>query len=91
MWYRIKNDYLLISVKIKPNAKNNEITGLEDDYLKISLHAQPIEGKANKMLIDYLSKRFAIPKKLIKIIRGEHNNYKCIELPYKAGYFRNRK
>ena len=48
---------LIIKIKIVPNSSKNDII-LEDEFIKVKVTAQPIENKANKALIEYLSKRF---------------------------------
>ena len=70
-------DGLVLRIKISPNSKSNKII-LEEDFAKIKITAQPIEGKANKALIEFLSKKFKIPKTSIKILKGETSKEKTI-------------
>lgn len=68
---------IVVSIKISPNAKKNEIIKTKDET-KIKITAQPIDGKANKSLIEFLSKNFKIPKTSIKILKGETSKEKTI-------------
>ncbi|MBE7713463.1 MAG: YggU family protein [Cyanobacteria bacterium SIG26] len=68
---------VIVNIKISPNAKKNEIIN-EGEISKIKITAQPIDGKANKCLIEYLSKEFKIPKTYIKILKGETSKEKTI-------------
>ena len=52
---------LIVKLKISPNASKNEIIKNESD-IKVKITAQPIENKANKALIEFLSKQFKIAK-----------------------------
>ena len=70
-------DGLIVNIKISPNSKQNEIIN-EGDFTKIKITAQPIDGKANKALIEFLSKNFKIPKTSIKILKGETSKEKTI-------------
>lgn len=70
-------DGLIVNIKISPNSKKNEIIN-ERDFTKIKITAQPIEGKANKALIEFLSRNFKIPKTSIKILKGETSKEKTI-------------
>lgn len=70
-------DGLIVNIKISPNSKKNEIIN-EGDFTKIKITAQPIDGKANKALIEFLSKNFKIPKTSIKILKGETSKEKTI-------------
>ena len=68
---------VIVSFRISPNAKKNEIIK-ENDIIKIKITAQPIDGKANKAVIEYLSKTFKIPKTSIEILKGETSKDKTI-------------
>ncbi|MBR1619627.1 YggU family protein [bacterium] len=68
---------LLATIKISPNSKTNEIIKTETET-KIKITAQPIDGKANKGLIEFLSKKFKIPKTSIQIVKGETSKEKNI-------------
>ena len=68
---------IVVSIKISPNAKKNEIIKTKDET-KVKITAQPIDGKANKSLIEFLSKNFKIPKTSIKILKGEISKEKTI-------------
>lgn len=77
----IKNnsDGLIIKVKIVPNSSKNDII-IEEEFIKVKVTAQPIENKANKALIEFLSKTFKIPKTSIEILKGETSKEKTILL-----------
>ena len=68
---------LIIRVKIVPNSSKNDIV-LEEEFIKVKVTAQPIENKANKALIEFLSKRFKIPKTSIDILKGDTSKEKTL-------------
>ena len=68
---------IIVNIKISPNAKKNEIIKTEIET-KIKITALPVDGKANKALIEFLSKTFKIPKTSIKILKGETSKEKTI-------------
>lgn len=68
---------LILTVRIIPNSSKNELV-FEDTFLKIKITAQPIEGKANKALIEFLSKQLKISKSNIEIIKGETSKEKTV-------------
>lgn len=70
-------DGIIFSIKISPNASKNEIIK-EETGIKVKITAQPIDGKANKALIEFLSKQFKIPKSYFEIIKGETSKAKTI-------------
>lgn len=60
----------IFQIHLCPNAKKEEINGLFDGRIKISITAQPIDGKANDSLIKFLSKHFHISRSSIEIVKG---------------------
>ncbi len=68
---------LVVSFRISPNAKKNEIIK-ENDVVKIKITVQPVDGKANKAVVEFLSKTFKIPKTSIVILKGETSKDKTI-------------
>lgn len=70
-------DSLIIKLKISPNASKNEIIK-NDTEIKVKITAQPIENKANKALVEFLSKKLKIAKSNIEIVRGETSKEKTL-------------
>lgn len=71
-----------LKLRIIPNAKKSEIVGwLDEQTLKIKIHAPPVEGKANDELVRFLSKSWGIKKSEIRIVSGETGRDKVIEVP----------
>lgn len=70
-------DGQVLTLRISPNASKNEIIKTPEG-IKIKITAQPIDGKANKTLIEFLSKQFKVPKSYFEIIRGETSKDKSI-------------
>lgn len=70
-------DGQVLTLRISPNASKNEIIKTPEG-IKIKITAQPIDGKANKALVEFLAKQFKIPKSYFEIIRGETSKDKSI-------------
>lgn len=75
--YKETDNGILISFKISPNASKNEIIKT-DEGIKIKITAQPIDNKANKALVEFLSKQFKIPKTSIEIVKGHTSKEKTL-------------
>jgi uncharacterized protein (TIGR00251 family) len=70
-----------ITVKVSPRAPKTELAGLMDDgTLKIRLAAPPVDGAANRALVDFLSQALDLPRSQIDIIAGETSERKLISL-----------
>ncbi len=69
-----------LMLQIQPNARKSEVIGCFGDALKIRLHAQPIDGKANDVLITYLSDVLDIPKRAVSIMHGHAAKRKVVDI-----------
>ncbi|MCM1264679.1 MAG: DUF167 domain-containing protein [Candidatus Gastranaerophilales bacterium] len=76
---KITDNGVILKIRIAPNSAKNQVI-ISDDMIKIKVTAQPIENKANKAVIEYLSKLVKIPKPSISIIKGETSKDKTILL-----------
>ena len=79
-WMTIKDDFLIIEVKVVPNSSKNSISN-EGEFLKIKLTAPPVDNKANKSLIEYLSKILKTPKSTIELLSGATSKNKRLRIP----------
>lgn len=69
---------LLVDIRVQPKSAQNAIVGEHDGALKIKLNAPPVEGKANKALLQFLAKRLHCPKSSLEIVSGQTNRSKRI-------------
>ena len=76
---------MILRIKVKPGAKSNTIKKEADGTLSIRISAPPVDGKANKMLIDFLSETFKTSKSSITIKSGQSSRYKSLILPDDKG------
>ena len=71
----------IIQIKAVPYASKTEIVEvLPGDILKIKIAAPPVKGRANKVLIDYLTGLLPKPKKNVIIIKGQYNTNKTVKI-----------
>ena len=69
-----------LSVKVKPNARQQKIEEDGMGNLVVWLKSHPVEGKANRELIELLSKKFKVPKSQISLKSGQASRQKIIEI-----------
>ncbi|MBI5561085.1 MAG: YggU family protein [Deltaproteobacteria bacterium] len=75
-----KEEGLYLKVFVQPRSSRNQIAGVHGDRLKITLTAPPVEDRANRALIEFLSKVFGIKKSAITIKHGETSRKKLVRL-----------
>lgn len=77
---RWDNQDLILFCHLQPGARHSTFAGMHGERLKIRLNAPPVDGKANTLLIDFLSKAFAVPKNAIHIESGELSRQKRVRI-----------
>ncbi len=73
----IKDNGVLLRLRISPNSSKNQVI-VDGDIIKLKITAQPIEGKANKAVVEYLSKLLKTPKSSIEILKGDTSKEKTL-------------
>jgi uncharacterized protein (TIGR00251 family) len=69
-----------INVQVSPNARHNEVLGFDNDSVKVKIAAPPLQGKANKELIKFLSQTLKVSRGSIAIERGLTSRNKVIAI-----------
>lgn len=75
-----------LRIKVKPGSKTDEISREADGSLKVKIKVQPVEGKANKYLIEYLAGVLGLPKSKVTLLKGETNQFKTLEIEAEEEY-----
>ncbi len=69
-----------ISVKVKPNNKQEKIKKISQDEFLTWIKSPAKEGKANKAVIKVLADYFSVSKSNIVLIKGEKSKNKIFEI-----------
>ena len=69
-----------IYVKIHPKTSQNKIVKNSENEYEAWVTAPPVDGQANSMLIQVLSKYFDVPKSSLTIIGGKTAKIKIIDI-----------
>lgn len=73
-----------ISVHVKPGSRRESIEWVENLFgertLVVKIREKPVDGEANRGLIEALSDFLDIPKSRVQIIRGHTSREKVVEI-----------
>jgi uncharacterized protein len=80
LWFRWSEGALLLHIATQPGAATSQVVGLHGGLLKIRIHAPPVDGKANRALVDFLAAAFATPRSRVSVLRGETSRSKTVRI-----------
>lgn len=66
------------TIKVLPRSSRNEIAGEQEGMLRVKLTAPPVEGAANKMLVNFISSKLRVSKSSVTILSGETGRTKTL-------------
>ena len=76
-WAIQKPEGVLVRVRVKPKSGKDSIESSEE-ALVVKISAPPVDNKANRALVAFLSKKLKIRKSAIQIQSGEKSRNKTL-------------
>lgn len=70
----------VLNVKAQPRSSKAGVDGLIGDSVKVRVRCAPVDGKANKELVETLADAFGLPKSMVVFKSGETSKQKRILL-----------
>lgn len=70
----------ILNVKAQPRSSKTGVDGLIGDAVKVRVKCAPVDGKANKELVETLAEAFGLPKGKVVFKSGETSRQKRILL-----------
>jgi hypothetical protein len=79
-WLREVPDAVVLEVLVQPRASRTRPVGEHDGRLKIQLAAPPVDGEANRALVEFLAETLGVRKGDVTIERGETGRRKTVRV-----------
>jgi uncharacterized protein (TIGR00251 family) len=76
----VQDDAVLLSIKVQPRAKRNELAGLLGSELKVRVTAPPVDSAANEAVLEFLAETLGIPPRQVTLVRGRTSTHKRIRI-----------
>lgn len=78
---QVVSEGIILSIHVVPGAKRQQLIGLwGESAVKIAISAPPVDDKANRALIEFLSFSLKIPKRNILLVSGNTGRDKRIKI-----------
>ena len=79
-WFAETAEGVVLCVRAQPRSSRCGLDGLVGDALKVRVRSAPVDGKANKELVETLADAFGIAKSQVVFMGGETSKTKRILL-----------
>jgi uncharacterized protein (TIGR00251 family) len=79
-WVRDEAGGAVLEVLVQPRASRTRAVGEHDGRLKVQLAAPPVEGEANRALIEFLAEALGVRKADVVLQRGEAGRRKTVRV-----------
>jgi uncharacterized protein (TIGR00251 family) len=66
------------AVKLVPRASREDVAGVQQGALRIRLNAPPVEGAANRALVEFLARLLDVPRGDVDILSGHGSRRKVV-------------
>jgi uncharacterized protein (TIGR00251 family) len=76
----VLSEGVMLNVRAQPRSSRAGVDGVLGDAVKVRIRCAPVDGKANKELIETLADAFDIPKSSVVFKSGETSKTKRIIL-----------
>ena len=79
-WFAETTEGVVVNVKAQPRSSRAGVDGLVGDAVKVRIRCAPVDGKANKELVETLADAFGIAKSDVVFKSGETSKTKRLLL-----------
>ncbi len=77
-WWSATATGITLAVRATPGAKKSAVMEVGPDHVRIRLAARPVEGQANKALIDFVAELCGVRKSAVTLVRGHTSRIKLV-------------
>jgi len=70
-----------VRVKVQARARRTRLAGKLGDEWKLEIAAPPVDGKANRAVMEFFAGALGVPRASVRIVLGEHSPHKVVEIP----------
>lgn len=70
----------VLALHCQPGAKQTQVVGWHGGRIKIQLKAPPVDGKANDVLLAFLSKTLGVPRHSLNLESGANQRIKRVRV-----------
>jgi uncharacterized protein (TIGR00251 family) len=69
-----------LQLHCQPGARQTQWVGWHDGRPKLQLKAPPVDGAANKLLIEFVAQWLKVPKSKVQLVAGQQSRIKRLTI-----------
>ena len=69
-----------LKVRVTPRASRSGLAGIYEGALLVHLGAPPVEGAANRALLEFLSEALGVRRSQLRLLRGKTSRVKIVRV-----------
>lgn len=70
----------MVRLHVQPRASRDEIAGWREGALAVRVTAPPVEGEANRAVVELLARALAVPRRMVSVVHGERGRDKLVRI-----------
>lgn len=78
--HSISDGRLVFKVQVVPRSSRSEVAGEHNGSLRVRVSSPPVEGAANKELIQVLARAFNVSRSAVNILSGQNSRLKQVSI-----------
>jgi uncharacterized protein (TIGR00251 family) len=75
-----RSEDAVVSVRVQPRARRDEIVGWQGCTLRVRVTAPPVDGRANDAVIGVLAAAFGVPRSSVGLVSGAASQCKLFRV-----------
>lgn len=79
-WIRIAEGAVEVQVRVVPRSSRDRVAGVLGDRLKLQVTSPPVEGEANRAVVELLARSAGLPTRAATLTAGASSRSKTVRL-----------
>ncbi len=71
---------MVLRVKVTPLSKKESVEEVSEGELYVKVSSPPVQGRANRRVVELIAKHYGVPPSRVKILRGFSSRNKLIKV-----------